>query len=192
MGHFFERFVVGLANVRDMILKLPNIIERDEMDMSMGDLFADDLYTYTLRFEDFPNAVGDLLGRGHHCLIVLVRQIPEVIYLFLWYHKGMPRLIRIDIQEGQGLFILVNFIGRNFSFDDLGEDTVSHLTYQLRRDVVKDDKDENGSYTGCPNRLLGVIAGIALELGINPGRSTSGKHKTDHEGAHIFMIPNLC
>jgi hypothetical protein len=43
----------------------------------------------------------------------------------------MAGYIRIDVQEGQSQFVLVNLIGGDFAFDDLGENTVGHLILRM-------------------------------------------------------------
>src|SRR3989344_8274769 len=55
-----------------------------------------------------------------------MRQIKQIIHRLFRYDQRMARIDRFNIQKSDKIFIFVNFMRRNFAFDDFSENGVGH------------------------------------------------------------------
>jgi len=127
LGHFLKSLVVRLTEMGLDFLELLKRIERDEVHMSVGDLFSYHFYAHPLRFQHVAYPVGYLFACSHHGDIIFVWYVPKVINLLFWDDKGVAGLVRVDVQESYRQFVFIDLIGWNLTFDDFGENAVGHF-----------------------------------------------------------------
>jgi hypothetical protein len=59
---------------------------------------------------------------------ILGRSLLQPANMFLRNHKHVSWRLRVDIVEGVGMFVFVDFLGGNFSSNDPAEQTIVHDT----------------------------------------------------------------
>jgi hypothetical protein len=126
IGHFGQRGVVGFGRH----IYNPSIFfhtaEGEDMNMGVGDIHTHNFYANPLRFQDTLDPVGNLLNGPHNRLVVLVRQILELINRCFRHYQDVARCFGMNIQKSQRFFILIDFMGRDFAFDNFRKNTICH------------------------------------------------------------------
>jgi hypothetical protein len=119
--------VVGLSRHVRRSAEFITRINRYELDVGMGHLQAFDLDADPLFVrEHLFHASRHFFDCAPQRLIFRLRQVKERFGLEFGNYQDHTGLYRVNIQKGKGLFVLINFMSRELSFDDFGVYTFFH------------------------------------------------------------------
>jgi len=66
---------------------------------------------------------GDSVDRFHEGLIFGLGQLVNLVNLEFWHDEDMAVSLGVNVEEGERLFVFVDFITRYLPFDDFCENT---------------------------------------------------------------------
>lgn len=66
---------------------------------------------------------GKFFHSRHHSMIIFVGQIVEFVNFYFWNDESVARGFGVNIEEGEGTIVFVDFITRDFALDDFGENS---------------------------------------------------------------------
>jgi len=110
------------------------------MHMGMRHVRPDDSRMYVRNAQNVSLAQCYHACRTHQCIILHIRKIPHKLYLDFRYNQDVTRLNRVDVHEGKRLAVFVDFMARDFTFNDFREHTVLHTS------IVRHEIPRKGTY----------------------------------------------
>jgi hypothetical protein len=125
-GQFGKALVIGLGRHVWALPVLFAAIHRKDVYMSMRHIKAHEVYADAFGTKHFFDPLSYYFTRCHNCLVVLVWQVPEAVYLVFGNNQGVAGVGRVDVQKSKRLVVLVHLFARDFAFDDFGKDRVFH------------------------------------------------------------------
>ena len=97
--------------------------------MSMRDIGADDFPQST--FAEFLfHVFGQLLDGGHEGGVIFVREFVNFVDFVFRDYESVALRFWVNIEEGEGFVILVDFVTRDFTVDYFCEDAW-HFSYSF-------------------------------------------------------------
>lgn len=104
----------------DMVAKVhvSRLVERDEMDVGMGHIYAYYGFAYLDTGADLFEGFGYGAGEEMETSIKLVIEVENIIHLFLGDAEDVSSHHGIDVEKGETVFGLSHLIARNFTCYD--------------------------------------------------------------------------
>ena len=72
--------------------------------------------------EFFFHVFTEFLNSSHEGLIICIVEVVDFVDLYFWDNESVALGLRIDIEEGKGFVILVDFVAGDFTVYDFCED----------------------------------------------------------------------
>jgi len=102
-------------------IEVADTIDRDEMDMGVGDFDPGDHHTDFLARDSFLNGVGDLFGKDDETFQKFILDIKDVIDLLLWDDECVAGIYRTDIEKGEIPIVLKDLMSGDLPGKDLSK-----------------------------------------------------------------------
>ena len=104
---------------------LPVLVEGHEVDVGVGDVGADNLPN-NAGAELFLEMLGEFLDRIHESLVAFIVELVDFVDLVLRDDEGVTLGLGVDVEEGEGFIVLVDFVAGYFTVDDFCEHAWLH------------------------------------------------------------------
>ena len=115
------------------------LLQRDQVDMGVGYFHAQHCHADALAGERSLQSLGHLLSKEVQACKLIVLQVEDIVYLTFGNHQGVTLYHGVDIEEGEGLVVFVDFVTGDFAVNDFGEDEADNFYTQEDVDGLVDD-----------------------------------------------------
>lgn len=142
-------------------------VEGNKMDMGVGDVGTNDFQEGALAKDIFV-MTGKLLDGGHDGSVIGIVEIVETIDFDFRDDEGVTERLGLDVKEGIGTVVFVNFIAREFTLNDLRENCTHEVIiarlFIAGGDVFLDEGDFAEVMIPHADETFAGVGGIA-EIG---------------------------
>jgi len=122
-GSHRRKFLVVWIGVHIRMMTIfGNGSKGNKMHMRMRHINTNDLDANIGNAQRLANMAPYLFDRRHEMLIIFVIQIPHKFDLLFGDNQGVTRGNRVNIEEHIRMFVLIDFMARDFAFDDFRKD----------------------------------------------------------------------
>ena len=96
-------------------------IDRHQMDVGVRHFEADDGHGDAFAWDGFLDGSCHVFGKHHHLAKLLVIDVEDVVGFMFRHDEGMACRQGVDVEEREELVVLGDFVARDFTLDDSGE-----------------------------------------------------------------------
>ena len=121
-AHSFHFLGGGL----DVALAGPIVVDGEDVDVGVGDVDADD-FDHDALAEDVFEVAGEFFDGGHEGLVIFVTEVVDTVDFGFGDDEGVAGGLGLDIEEGEGAVVFVDFVTGEFALDDFGENTAHRV-----------------------------------------------------------------
>ena len=104
----------------DLAAMVPSFVIGGEVDVSMGDIGADD-FPESAGAKLFFHVVRQFFDGGHKSLVIFVGEIVDFVDLLFRDDEGVAFGLGMNVEKSEGFIVFVDFVAGDVSVDNLGK-----------------------------------------------------------------------